>query len=151
MINLNRNEIKMTQAASIDRRIIAALRDNARMSITELSHALGISRTTARQRMDALMTSGRIRRFTIETDEGSAEDIRAITLVELQGKMSRAVIHALNRIPEIHAVHATNGAWDLVVEIRTATLADFDRALRAIREIPGVVSSQSCLLLAYMS
>ncbi|MTH33994.1 winged helix-turn-helix transcriptional regulator [Paracoccus limosus] len=134
-----------------DRRLLTALRGDARMSVTELAHSLGISRTTVRQRMDALVASGRIRRFTIETDVAWENEIRAITMVELQGSMSRAVIRQLNRIPDVAAVYATSGVWDLVVEIRTDTLAGFDRVLREIREIPGVVSSQSCLLLAHMT
>lgn len=134
-----------------DRRLLAALRGNARKSVTELAHSLGMSRTTVRQRMDALVRSGRIRRFTIETDAASENEIRAISMVELQGSMSRAVIRQLNRIPEVASVHATSGVWDLVVEIRTDSLAGFDRVLRDIREIPGVVSSESCLLLAHMT
>lgn len=134
-----------------DRRLLTALRGDARMSVTELAHSLGISRTTVRQRMDALVAFGRIRRFTIETDVAWENEIRAITMVELQGSMSRAVIRQLNRIPDVAAVYATSGVWDLVVEIRTDTLAGFDRVLREIREIPGVVSSQSCLLLAHMT
>jgi DNA-binding Lrp family transcriptional regulator len=134
-----------------DRRLLTALRGDARMSVTELAHSLGISRTTVRQRMDALVASGRIRRFTIETDVAWENEIRAITMVELQGSMSRAVIRQLNRIPDVAVVYATSGVWDLVIEIRTDTLAGFDRVLREIREIPGVVSSQSCLLLAHMT
>lgn len=147
---LNRNRTELTQEDN-DRRLLAALRGNARMSVTELAHHLGMSRTTVRQRMDALVRSGRIRRFTIETDAASENEIRAISMVELQGSMSRAVIRQLNRIPEIASVHATSGVWDLVLEIRTDSLAGFDRVLRDIREIPGVVSSESCLLLAHMT
>lgn len=147
---MNKPHAKTTEDEG-DRRLMAALRGNARMSVTELAHTLGMSRTTVRQRMDALRASGRIRRYTIETDPASDNEIRAITMVELQGSMSRAVIRQLNRIPEVASVHATSGVWDLVVEIRTDSLAGFDRVLRDLREIPGVVSSQSCLLLAHMT
>lgn len=139
----------MADLSKSDRAIIAALRNDARMSVTELAQAAGVSRTTARNRLDALVAEGRIRRFTIETDvEG---EIKAITLIELQGKLSRAVIRTLTRIPEVSTVYATNGAWDLVAEIRTDSLVSFDRVLREIREIPGVQNSQSCLLLAHVA
>jgi DNA-binding Lrp family transcriptional regulator len=131
-----------------DRAIISALRGDARMSITQLAQTVGISRTTARTRLEALVAEGRIRRFTVETDVDVEGGIRAITLVELQGSLSRNVIRTLTRIPEVSTIHATNGAWDLVVEIRTDTLANFDLVLRRIREVPGVLNSQSCLLLA---
>ncbi|MGI3169953.1 Lrp/AsnC family transcriptional regulator [Pseudooceanicola sp. C21-150M6] len=141
----------MSDLSATDRRIIAALRQNARMSLTELAHAAEVSRTTAKARLDRLLAEGRIRRFTIETDVDVEGEVRAITLVELQGKMSRQVIRTLTALPEVSTVYATNGAWDLVVEIRTGSLVDFDRALRAIREIPGVINSQSSLLIAHVA
>ncbi|QPZ91850.1 Lrp/AsnC family transcriptional regulator [Thioclava electrotropha] len=136
------------QLDDTDRAILAALRDDARLSITDLALHVGVSRTTARTRLEALIASGQIRRFTIETETDVEGQVRAITMVELQGKMSRAVIRALHRIPEVATVFATNGNWDLVAEIRAETLGEFDRALRDIREIPGVLNSESCLLLA---
>ncbi|GGM00138.1 Lrp/AsnC family transcriptional regulator [Pseudooceanicola nanhaiensis] len=138
----------MPSLPETDRAIISALRGDARMSITQLAQTVGISRTTARTRLEALVAEGRIRRFTVETDVDVEGGIRAITLVELQGSLSRNVIRTLTRIPEVSTIHATNGAWDLVVEIRTDTLANFDLVLRRIREVPGVLNSQSCLLLA---
>ncbi|MGR3395932.1 Lrp/AsnC family transcriptional regulator [Pseudooceanicola nanhaiensis] len=138
----------MPSLPETDRAIISALRGDARMSITQLAQTVGISRTTARTRLEALVAEGRIRRFTVETDVDVEGGIRAITLVELQGSLSRNVIRTLTRIPEVSTIHATNGAWDLAVEIRTDTLANFDLVLRRIREVPGVLNSQSCLLLA---
>ncbi|SFQ78596.1 Lrp/AsnC family transcriptional regulator [Donghicola eburneus] len=130
-----------------DRKIVAALRADARMSVTDLSQRIGVSRATAKARLDALIAEGRIRRFTIETDTDQDSTVRAITLVELQGSMSRKVIKTLSSIAEVTHIYATNGAWDLVVEIRTDNLADFDRVLREVREVPGVLNSQSSILL----
>jgi transcriptional regulator, AsnC family len=138
----------MTDLSPTDRAIIAALRANARLSITDLAATAGVSRTTARTRLESLVAEGRIRRFTIETDTDAEGEVRAITLVQLQGRMSRAVIRAINRIPQVTTVHSTNGAWDLVVEIRADSLPEFDTALREIREVPGVTNSETCLLLA---
>ncbi|MCA0938259.1 Lrp/AsnC family transcriptional regulator [Yangia mangrovi] len=140
----------MTQLAPTDRAIIAALRGDSRMSITQLAQTVGISRTTARARLEALVAEGRIRRFTIETDQDVEGEVRAITMVELQGRLSRNVIRTLTRIPEIAKIHATNGAWDLVVEIRTDSLVNFDRVLREIRDVPGVLNSESSLLLSHV-
>ena len=142
---------QMDEIKDTDRGILAALRANARMSITELSQRLGISRATAKARLETRVRTGRIRRFTIETDVDVEGEIRAISLIELQGKMSRAVIRTLSKIPEVSTVYSTNGAWDLVVEIRTDSLVRFDGVLREIREVPGVVNSESCLLLAHVA
>ncbi|RNF34175.1 Lrp/AsnC family transcriptional regulator [Paracoccus methylarcula] len=141
----------MKSLSQIDRAIIAALRVDSRMSITQLAHTVGTSRSTARLRLEALVAEGRIRRFTIETDVDVEGEVRAITMVELQGRMSRKVVSTLTRIPEVSTIFATNGAWDLVVEIRTDSLVNFDRVLREIREVPGVLNSESCLLLAHVA
>lgn len=73
-----------------DRRLMAALRGNARMSVTELAHTLGMSRTTVRQRMDALRASGRIRRYTIETNTTDENQIKAIRAGRLSRSRARA-------------------------------------------------------------
>ncbi len=143
--------LRMTDLSPTDRAIIKALRIDSRASITELALTVGVSRTTAKSRLDALIAQGRIRRFTIETDVDVEGEVRAITMVELQGKLSRQVIRTITAIPEVATVHATNGAWDLVVEIRTDSLVNFDRVLREIREVQGVINSQSCLLLAHVA
>ena len=132
-----------------DGALLAALKDDARLTVTELAKVTGLSRTTVKTRLDALRRSGRIRRFTIETDVDVEGEIRAITMVELQGRMSRQVIRTLSKIPGVTTVWSTNGAWDLVVDIRTDSLVRFDRILREVREVPGVVNSETSLLLAH--
>lgn len=130
-----------------DRAMLAELRRNGRASITELAAALGVSRATAKARLDRLIESGTIRRFTIDTDLEDRQSIRAISTIELQGSMSRQVTRALQAIPEIEQLYATNGAWDLVAEINADSLPAFDRVLRQIRDTPGVLNSESSLLL----
>jgi DNA-binding Lrp family transcriptional regulator len=45
-------------------------------------------------------------------------------------------------------VHSTNGRWDLIVEIGTPTLVEFDKVLSRIRRLDGVNSSETSLLLS---
>ena len=121
-----------------DRAIIAQLRSNARMSLSELAQTIKVSRTTAKTRLQRLVETKRIRKFTIETDVQTDGAIEAVTLVELQGKMSARVVGSLEKIPEISSIYSTNGAWDLILNIRTDTLPSFDRVLREIRNVEGV-------------
>ena len=137
----------VSERSDADRALLAALRQNARASITELAAGLGMSRTTVKARIDRLVAAGVIRRFTIVTDSDESAGVRAIMTVELEGSLSRSVIRAMRAIPEVTSLHSTNGAWDLVAEIRTDTLGGFDRVLRRVREIPGVLNSETSLLL----
>ena len=54
----------------------------------------------------------------------------------------------MRRFPELVALHTTNGTWDLVAEIQVASLAEFDRVLREVRMIDGVLNSETSLLLS---
>jgi DNA-binding Lrp family transcriptional regulator len=88
------------------------------------------------------------RLITVRLSEAYApETIRAVMMVEVEGSSTRSVIWALRGMPEIVELHTTNGAWDLVAEISVATLPEFDRLLREVRETPGVLNSETSLLL----
>ena len=131
-----------------DRRLIALLRDDARAPISSLAATLGLTRATVRTRLGKLVEHGVIRRFTVDLAAAhEPETVRAVMTIELQGRMSRAVISALSRMPEITTLHTTNGAWDLVAEIRVASLPDLDRVLRQVRDVQGVAKSETSLLL----
>lgn len=133
----------------IDRSLLAALKLDGRASITTLAAQLNISRATVQSHMEHLQNSGTIQRFTIDISHGHAGDqIKAVMFVEVQGNQTRQVIRRLRRLPEISQLHSTNGAWDLVAHIETSSLAEFDRTLGDVREIPGVLNSETCLLLA---
>lgn len=132
-----------------DRRLLALLREDGRASTAALAERLKVSRGTVQNRIDRLQRSGLLVGFTIKLrNELESSGVRAITLIELRGGASDAVIAALRQIPEVVQVHTTNGRWDLVAEIHTGTLVEFDRVLRELRAIKGVANSESNLLLA---
>jgi len=74
--------------------------------------------------------------------------VRAVMMIELQGPKARGVVARLRRMRQVSELYSTNGAWDLVARIETGSLVEFDRVLGDIREIQGVLNSETCLLLA---
>ncbi|NMH65981.1 Lrp/AsnC family transcriptional regulator [Shewanella salipaludis] len=134
---------------SLDRELIAILRKDGRAPIAKLAEILKVSRGTVQNRLDRLISSGAILGFTIRAREDIDESIiRAIMLIEVIGRSTSQVINQLRGIPELHKLHTTNGAWDLVAEIQTASLNEFDRVLRQVRTIEGVLNSETSLLLS---
>lgn len=137
------------QPDDLDRRLLALLREDGRASTAALAERLKVSRGTVQNRIDRLQRSGLLVGFTIKLrNELENIGVRAITMIELRGGASDAVIAALRQIPEVVQVHTTNGRWDLVAEIHTQTLSEFDRVLRELRAFKGVANSESNLLLA---
>lgn len=119
------------------------------MPVAELGRRLGVSRATVNARMARLVDNGVIVGFTVRVrDESEVDAIRAMSLIEVEGRTTEAVIRQLRGVPEIFALHTTNGGWDLVAELQVDTLTVFDQVLGRIRSIPGVVNSETSLLLS---
>lgn len=138
----------MISIDATDRRLLALLRADARMSVTDLAGHLGVTRLTARNRMEALHKAGVIRRFTVDIAEGVApQAIGAVSLIEVRGQKAQIVQRQLARMPEITALHSTNGAWALVAQSETESLAAFDALLNRIGALEGVGDVETCLLL----
>ena len=134
---------------ALDEGLVTLLRHDGRRSISDLAGALGVSRATVRSRMERLERSGDIVGYTVILRADAVEQrVRGIMTVEIEGHAADRVIRALGGFPEISTIHTTNGRWDLVVELGTTSLTEFDAVLRRIRLIPGITGSETSLLLA---
>ena len=133
----------------LDQRLITAPRCDGRASLSDLAHDLGVTRATVRARLQRLLSSGGIAGFTVLTRaEIATAPVRGLMMLQLEGRGTDRVMTRLSGLPEVTAFHTTNGAWDLIVEIGTATLKAFDAALFTIRRIEGASRSETNLLLS---
>lgn len=132
----------------LDRRLLALLREEARAPASSLAARLKVSRGTVQNRIERMLARGTIQGFTVRArPELEAERVRAVMSLAIEGERTRAVLKALRGFPEVAAVHSTNGRWDLIAELDTATLADFSRLLDELRTIEGIGASETSLLL----
>jgi DNA-binding Lrp family transcriptional regulator len=132
-----------------DLRLIALLRDDARMSVAQIAKQLGVSRGTVQNRIDRLVAQRILLGFTVRTTSEVAEHrVRAIMLISVEGDRSDAILKALRGYPDVRALHTTNGRWDIVAELGAQSLEAFDEVLRSIRTIKGISNSETSLLLS---
>lgn len=142
----------MTRLDDIDRKIIARLQIDGRATVTTLAGVLELARGTVQTRLTRLIDSRTIKRFTIDLNTLEANElVRAVMMIEIRGNTANAVQKALKRMPEVSALHRTCGVWDLVVELETTSLYEFDSVLSRIRELPGVSNSETCPFLRRVS
>jgi len=133
----------------LDRGLIAALRLDGRAPVTTLARRLGVTRSTVNSRLQHLLDSGTVLGFSVRVrEERDPDSIRAIALIEVEGRSTNQAIRALRGFPEVRALHTTNGGWDLVADLRTDSLGNFDRLLGQIRSVEGVVNSETSVLLS---
>jgi DNA-binding Lrp family transcriptional regulator len=132
-----------------DRHMIALLRDNARMSITDLAKKMRVSRATVQSRLARLEEEGIISGFTIRLKPDTEKHrVRAWMGIAVDGNRAPTVLNALRGEPGVHTLHSTNGRWDIVAELRADNLELFDQVLGRIRRIEGIASTETSILLS---
>ena len=133
----------------LDYKMIALLRSDARRPVASLAAELGVSRATVRSRIDKLVDTGVIRGFTIAIHDNATRNlVRAVMMIEVEGKSSDKVVKRLYGYPEIRKIHSTNGHWDLVAELVAGSLGEFDEPLNRIRSTDGIKSTDTSIFLS---
>ena len=134
---------------NLDASIVALLKRNARMSVTQMSHELGVSRVTIDSHIKKMEGSGVITGYTVTL---GAEEFRHYVsgwiLINVSANDEEDIITEMIAMPEISRLFTTNGRWDLAAEIQTPTLEAFDVAISRLRQIPGVKDTDTSLLLS---
>ena len=110
-----------------DRRILAALAGDARMSIKELAGRIGLSSPSTSERLKRLQDDGVIRGFTLEINpKALGYQLQAIIRIKpLPGKLS-SVEKALLEMDEIIECDKVTGEDCFVVRVHLRGIEDLD-------------------------
>jgi DNA-binding Lrp family transcriptional regulator len=133
----------------LDRRLIGLLRGNARAPVASLAKALRVARGTVQNRMARLERDGTIVGYTVRLKPDLDERrIAALMTIAVEGNRAESVLRVLRGDPAVEALHTTNGRWDIVAQLRADSLEAFDRVLSRIRQVDGIASTETSLLLS---
>jgi DNA-binding Lrp family transcriptional regulator len=132
-----------------DRRLIAALQQNARISISDLARALDLSRTTVQKRLGQMEAAGVIAGYSIKLGQAyRASTLQAYVSLVVKPRYSVQVAAALEHMPELEALYTVSGKIDLVAIMRVNSPAELDITLDRIGAIEGVEDTNSAIVLA---
>lgn len=94
----------------LDQRILELIRDNARLSYSEIGKSVGISRVAVKKRMDAMESSGVIRGYrTVIDEEQAQEGIRYTIDIEALPEEYPDVVKTLQADPKLEEIYSTTG------------------------------------------
>ncbi|SLJ96539.1 Lrp/AsnC family transcriptional regulator [Novosphingobium mathurense] len=139
---------KQVDLDRIDRKIIAALREDGRMTVTDLAREVGISKTPCQVRLRRLLDSGVIRGFRAVVDPASLGlDHVAFTEVKLSDTREQALSEfnaAVRRLPEVEECHMIASSFDYLLKVRTADIRRYRIVLgEKISSLPHVSSTST--------
>jgi DNA-binding Lrp family transcriptional regulator len=131
---------------SLDLKLVALLRTNARASVATLAHQLDVSRGTVSNRITRLEDQGVIVGYTVRLRPDSEPNlITAWMSITVEGNQTRAVISTLLGEPGVAALHDTNGRWDLLAELRAGHLGELAEVLDRVRLIKGIANTETSI------
>lgn len=132
-----------------DRELLDILKRDARTPVTVLAEVLSLSRNTVQKRIDRLVNTGVIETFTVRVNEQLQPDkIKALMSVELEGLSTTKLISKLRKLDGVERFHTTNGNWDVLIVITAESLAHLDSILKQVRDIDGVLNSETSIILS---
>ena len=127
----------------IDRRILAALAGNARLSMPALADAVGLSKTPVVARLKRLEAEGYIRGYhaALDTDRMGLAQVAfvQVTLSNTTALALEAFNAAIRDAREVEACHMIAGGFDYLLKIRTRDMSDFNLLHgKMLIALPGV-------------
>lgn len=139
-----------------DRKILIALRDDGRITMTDLARHIGLSKTPCQQRVRRLVDSGVILGFRAIVDPAKlGMDHVAFTEVKLSDTREKALEEfnaAVRRIPEVEECHMIASNFDYLLKVRTPDIRKYRIVLgEKISALPHVASTSTFVAMETVS
>ena len=143
-----RNNGNSGELDAFDRRIIEVLREEGRISITDLSTLVGLSKTPCQLRLKRLVDRGFIEGFrAVLNPKKLGLDHVAFVEVKLSDTRENALSKfnaAIKKISEVEECHMIAGRFDYLLKVRTSNIEAYRRVLAEdISRLPSVASTST--------
>ncbi|ABG32069.1 transcriptional regulator, AsnC family [Roseobacter denitrificans OCh 114] len=131
-----------------DRAILSVLAEDGRISITDLSKRIGLSKSPTQARLRRLEQSGVVIGYRALLDPIRL-GLDHVAFVEVRLSDTReAALNAFNlaiaRVPQIEQAHMIAGNFDYLLKVRTRDMSDYRRFLgETISELPHVENTST--------
>jgi len=130
----------------IDREIIKILKNHGRATYGEIGKKVGLSEGAVRKRINELVDSGIIRRFTVKV--GLTEGAEALILISLNPSFPTSEISdILMKIPNVENVYEVTGQYDIVAIVSAMNIAEVNECIEKIRRVEGVTNTNTMIIL----
>lgn len=132
----------------IDRRIVAELRADGRMSVRLLAERVRVSRANAYARIERLTATGVITGYAALVDESKTGiSTSAYITLSVQQNTWRDVRERLRAIPEVRHMALVGGDFDVILLVRAADNAALRRlVLDELQAVPGILATRTILI-----
>jgi len=128
----------------LDRKVLDCLREDGRMSVSEISRRTEASQNTVKRRLARLGERGGMKVVPVIEPYSIGLDDCFYVGIKVETGRVREVSDRIRDMPEVRYLAHTTGPWDLLVEAFVGSrsqMAEF--LLTTIGELPGIISTET--------
>ncbi len=130
----------------IDERIIGYLKEDSRESFVDIGKKLKLSESAVRRRVKNLVDSKTINKFTIELGEENVTSAIVLVSVDSAADTSKVSLK-LAKLEGVKTVYEITGQYDITTIINASSIAEINNSIDSLRKIPGVVDTNTVIIL----
>ena len=134
-----------------DHKIIRALTDNARISITELSSIVSLSRNAVSYRIKKLETIDVIKGYTtiLNNELNDEKSVVASIMVYRKNRMrNNEVIEYANKVPEVKSCYIVSGEHDVFLLLKAPSQKRIHEIWKDISNLTSVEDTNTVFVLS---
>lgn len=134
----------------VDRTLVGALQENARLSYAELGRLVGLSGPSVTDRVARLEQSGVITGYRAAVDPAAlGRPVSALVGIHLSDTSDQdAVASALSGLPEIEDCWFVAGEESFLVKVRVSDVAELEGTQSRLRKVRGVSRTRTTVVLS---
>lgn len=133
---------------TLDQKLIALLKVNARLPVVRIAKALGVARSTVQLRLKALEDSGAITGYTVSVARRKSSGISALVLITVESHSEADVVHTLSKRHEITKLYSVSGRYDLCAMVQVDAMEEIEAVVNRVRAIRGVSDTLTSMVLS---
>jgi Lrp/AsnC family leucine-responsive transcriptional regulator len=134
----------------IDRKIVMCLAEDCRRSLADIGGEVGLSTSAVNERIRRLVTSGVVRRFTVDADaEALGLPVTAFIFIGLAADADEAVFRAVAADhPAIVECQHVTGSWNYLIKIKVGSLTGIEAFLNDLKGRRLIARSETMIALS---
>lgn len=143
-----RSKLAVGSIDEVDMKILDSLKNNARLSIRDLSREVGRSPSVVYGRLKRLEKMGIIRAYTALVNyQALGYEVYALTMLQVEGEHITDVEKLLAREPNVRAVFDITGEYDVAILTVFSSVPELDIFIKRMLKVPYIKRSVTNLIL----
>ncbi len=130
----------------VDEKIIGYLKEDSRESFVDIGKKLKLSESAVRRRVKNLVDSKTIKKFTLELGEENTTSAIVLVSVDSATETSKVSLK-LAKLEGVKTVYEITGQYDITTIMSATNIAEINSTIDALRKIPGVVDTNTVIIL----